>query len=285
MEPFDNYLSYKEKTTKKPKTIIGSDLNDLNDKDLLSLCLDSKFSLCYDQNFWRNRFFSKYYFYPSDVLDWKNLYLKFIYYTDKFKKIQESYFSGRVETWDPEVAIWNAVEKNEEKYIIDALKYFHYLKLKSTPGARFFPTFYNENNLMDMNLRNMNPIVLKNRKIVTSFSMVYKFYEKYKTFNSVKSENIANSILEIYRELKDTVYKIWYNTTNIGTIGMICVVENGSYAINYDNYDKEIGLYAWAETKELSEEIMKKLHNTEILEFCQLNTKRTENYAFKLKIY
>ncbi len=79
---------------------------ELDDKSLFNFCLTSKRgnNLC-DENFWRNRLW-KYYskIYPEEGQKWKELYLKLVYYMNKYKYtmnsdygIRRAIFKGRLE--------------------------------------------------------------------------------------------------------------------------------------------------------------------------------------------
>ena len=70
-------------------------LNKLDDKDLLNFCsINRKYQeICQNEDFWRNRFFSKYGnqygFYKPKNRTWRNLYLTLVYYENKYRFSQQ----------------------------------------------------------------------------------------------------------------------------------------------------------------------------------------------------
>lgn len=249
----------------------------IDDRTLFNLCLSSKFIFCNDQNFWKRRFISKFGFVP-EVPNWKRLYLKTVKYMDLYNDIK--------------IIINKANEKGDET---DTFKYLHYLELKKeldnfhgrTPISLEILkilkilkhedlisnydvyNYYNEDHFV--NDWRFKPVtfLINGHQVNQLGGDKYRFFEEYKATN-VEMKEIAKSILEIYKDLKDTIERIWYNEDTQET-GILCMIENGSYAIVYE--EKKIKLFVWGETKEISEKLMNRLHNTEILEFCQLNTR------------
>ena len=79
---------------------------DKEGKEIIPLQYKSKYinELCNDENLWRNRLW-KYYgnFYPEDRQTWKNLYLRLVYYLDKYNykkdisSFQNASYNGHLE--------------------------------------------------------------------------------------------------------------------------------------------------------------------------------------------
>jgi hypothetical protein len=69
-------------------------LSNLDDETLLSFCLANRSAnlLCKDESFWRNRFIKKYGMPPFTVSNWRRVYLKSVYNTNKHIDYNQSYF-------------------------------------------------------------------------------------------------------------------------------------------------------------------------------------------------
>ena len=75
-------------------------MSKLNDRDLLSVCITDKYAnrLCNNEDFWRNRFFSKYEYtkYKSENRSWKRFYLLITKYLNGTKDWNDGmYFAAR----------------------------------------------------------------------------------------------------------------------------------------------------------------------------------------------
>ena len=84
------------KTLSQIKDVDLKILSELDDNDLLSFCklnVENKYvyKLCNDENFWRDRTVKKFgKLEKNENRSWKHLYLKIVYYNDKFNRDAEN---------------------------------------------------------------------------------------------------------------------------------------------------------------------------------------------------
>ena len=84
------------KTLSQIKDVDLKILSELDDNDLLSFCklnVENKYvyKLCNDENFWRDRTLKKFgKVNKNENRSWKHLYLKIVYYNDKFNRDAEN---------------------------------------------------------------------------------------------------------------------------------------------------------------------------------------------------
>ncbi len=115
-------------------------LSGLEDVDLLSFCkLDNKYiyKLCSDENFWRERTWQKFgRLEKNENRTWKNLYLKLVYYTDKYKKDSTDILQNLSKIGMKDIDLINFFlqiylnEIDEDKlifeFVFEAAKYHHF---------------------------------------------------------------------------------------------------------------------------------------------------------------